>query len=123
MGSPALGNVRPRVSVGLPETADWYVCPLLVSGSGELPRCDAKDVNDRAVAAGVESRLVDKAASLALIRFWRLEDSTSEGFLPVVSDCTDLEVETAFLELAVLRMILLFTTFGCSLVKGEITRR
>ena len=94
-----------------------------MSGSGELPRCDAKDVNDRAVAAGVESRLVDKAASLALIRFWRLAESTSEGFLPVVSDCTDLEVETAFLELAVLRMMLLLNTLGCPLIKGEIPRR
>ena len=110
MGSTVWGNVRPRVSVGVPETAEWNVCPLLVCGSGEFPRWDIKDVRDRAVPTGVVSRLVARAASLALILIPRLVGSISAGFLPVVSD---LEAETAFLELAVLRRMLCLTPTGC----------
>ena len=108
-----MGSVRPRVSAGEPETADVNVCPLLVGGSGDIPRSDTKDVNDRAVAPGVLSRLAI-AFSLDLIRLWRLCGPaiwwflpTSAGFMPVGSDCIERVAETAVLDPTDLRMLVL----------------
>ena len=65
---PLVVSARPRDSAGMPELAVASVCPLLVWGSCELPRFDANDVNDRAVALGVASRLEAMAFSLDLMR-------------------------------------------------------
>ena len=108
-----MGIVRPRVSAGEPEMADVNVCPLLVGGPGDVPRSDTKDVNDRAVAPGVLSRLAN-AFSLDLIRLCRLVGPvirwflpTSAGFMPVGSDCMERVAETAVLDPTDLRMLVL----------------
>ena len=109
-----VGNVRPRVLVGVPDTAEAKVCPLLVGRSCEVPRWDANEARDRAVPAGVGSRLDARAPSFSLILFSRLE-FIIEVFFPVVSD---LEAEVAFLEFAVLRMIPVLALIGLGLMKS-----
>ena len=108
-----MGIVRPRVSAGEPETADANVCPLLVGGPGDMPRSDTKDVNDRAVAPGVLSRLAI-AFSLDFILLWRLVGPviwwflpTCAGFMPVGSNCMGRVAETAVLGPTDLRMLVL----------------
>ena len=65
---PLVVSARPRNWTAMPELAVANVCPLLVWGSCELPRFDVNDVNDRAVALGVASRLDAMAFSLDLMR-------------------------------------------------------